>query len=157
MSISNILTPNDLSLYCGDITVKNSDANLTGIYDIDFLNNPLQQFFNVDTVDPTVLVFKSGDFVIVNGAVDITMNQDTKFINAIIVLPIIPGYNLYENLAVISGDAKGDIRQVGTMTQAIADTASEISVAWQENDGTGFENNEGYIISFTIRYRLTNL
>jgi hypothetical protein len=155
MSIRNLTEDNDLDLICRTITVKNSDANLTGIYDVNFLNDPLQDFFTLNTIDPTAMLFKSGDFVIVNGYVNITMKVDSIFINPILVLPVVSGYNLYDNLELIAGHST-EIKQNATLSEVITDTSTEIKMAYQETDGTGYVNTSSYDVYYTIRYRLTN-
>jgi hypothetical protein len=156
MSISNLTEPNNLDLYCGSINVKNSDINLTGLYDIKFLNDPLQQAFTLQTQDPTALVFKTGDWVILNGDVELTMTIDQGFLNVVLVLPDIPGYNLYDELQVISGYSY-ETTQNSSLVSAVADTATEIRLEWQNTDGTGFVETGTYVVSYTLRYRLTNL
>lgn len=155
MSIRNLTEDNDLDLICRSITVKNSDANLTGIYDVEILNDPLQQFFTVNTQDPTAMVFKSGDFVIVNGYFNITMSQTSAFINPILILPVVPGYNLYDDLELLSGHSKG-VKQNATLTEIVSETPTEIQMAYQDTDSVGFVLGNSYDVYYTIRYKLTN-
>ncbi len=156
MSISNLIEPNDYDLYCRSITVKNSDAELSGIYPAPFLKYPLQNFYNIDTQNPSVTVHKTGELVIINGEVEISMTTDSTFIRAVLVLPVIPGYNSYDSLKVIGGFCR-DLKQVAVLTEADPGNSVDIELVWQESDGTGFVNLQSYKVNYTVSYRLTNI
>jgi hypothetical protein len=156
MSISNLTEPNDYDLYCRSITIKNSDAELSGIYGAPFLKYPLQNFYTIDTQNPSVTVHKTGDLVIINGEVAISMTTDSTFIRAVLVLPVIPGYNSYDSLKVIGGFCRGTL-QIAVLTEADAGSSVDIELVWQQSDGVGFVNLQSYIVNYTVSYRLTNI
>tara|TARA_R110001606_G_scaffold64656_1_gene150133 strand:- start:1702 stop:2175 length:474 start_codon:yes stop_codon:yes gene_type:complete len=157
MSISNLTEDNNFDLICRSITVKNSDAELSGIYSAPFLRFPLQQsFYDVTTQNPVCTVHKTGDLVIVNGEVAIDMKVNSLFANAILVLPVITGYNTYDSLKVISGFGVS-VRPVALLVQSITDTSAEVSLSFQASDGVGFINGTSYRLNYTISYRLTNI
>jgi hypothetical protein len=156
MSISNLLVPNDLKLFCGDLTV---DKNLTDITNVTFTNPGISDVkFNIVTpIQPSyITIYKN--LITLSGSVEVTVTNITAGATAILIdvsIPFPPEYNVIDSLNSISGCTYEDTQKVNGFIRGRINSSNAGTTARLEFYALTGNNAYLYIVGRTYRLDYT--
>jgi len=156
MSIRNLTIENNINIECNDIKCNEIIGNnlYSKIKNVQILS-PLDDF-DVETVNPTAIFTRTGDYILCSGKARITITTEVTVLQLDIkILEFDEPYNsISDDVQVIGGCGSG-VSGGLALYYLEFDTLSSVSSRYRHLDGTPLSINTEWLINYSFIFKQT--
>jgi hypothetical protein len=145
------------------ISIDTSEIDAGNIYSIEnpvLISSPDTEF-SIETVNPTALFIRVGDYVVCNGKVDIKMNNGISPLGRIKlelkILEFDEPFNIITNAKLIGGGCLNTLDESANASICQIETGASVSFVYNSRVDNNFTANSEWFISYTFSYKLSIL